>query len=97
MVSPDGLAQLQKDVEALTSEANRVTGENLDDVWAEIRQVRKRGSIAAELCVTCELTLRWAPPLVWQTIAVPLNDAVTEYVQPATRQQNFREARPAKV
>lgn len=68
-VSIEGLRQLQRDIDSLSQEALRLTGEKLDEVWAETRQ----------------------------TISIPLNDCVTEYVQPNTRQQNFKDARPAKV
>lgn len=32
-----------------------------------------------------------------QTVSIPLNDAVTEFVQPGTRQQNYSVAEPIKV
>lgn len=70
-VSIDGLRQLQKDVEGLAAESQRLMGseEKVDGIWAEVKQ----------------------------TIAVPLNDAVTEYVQPMTRAKDYREVKAVKV
>lgn len=71
MVSIDGLRQLQKDVNALAQESQRLMGSegSVEPIWAEVKQ----------------------------TIAVPLNDAVTEYLQPNTRAKEFKEAKAIKV